>query len=266
MLFIIIGYGAVGRTIVKHFTGIKSKHQLLGILVRPESGPMVTKQLQKPIKTFTSIEEVIKAKPDLVVECAGQQALQQYGLSLLHSGIDLMIIATGALADDRFRCNLLEAGRKGGAKLHVPAGATAGLDGLGALKAGGLEKVTYISTKPCNAWKGTPAEVEFDLNNLNQPTQIFYGNAREAALKYPQNANLAATIALAGIGFEKTYISLIADPNAITNVGKIQANGNFGQMKVEIRGQPLKNNPKTSAVTAFSLIHAINSQENVINI
>ena len=264
MKLVIIGYGAVGQTIVKHFADVKSKNQLLGVLVRPESAPRVREKLLEPIKILTSIEEVITAKPEIVVECAGQQAFRQYGLTLLHSGIDLMIIATGALADDKFRGALIEAGRKSGAKIHVPAGATAGLDGLGALKAGGLEKVTYISTTPCNAWKGTPAEFEFELANLNQLTQIFYGNAREAALKYPQNANLAATIALAGIGFDKTCVSLMADPNAKINTGEIKATGNFGQMKIEMRGQPLKDNPKTSAVTAFSLIHAINRQKNSI--
>ncbi len=146
----------------------------------------------------------------------------------------------------------------------LPAGTTAGIDGLAALRVGGLDRVRYTSIKPPDAWKGTPAETEFNLGGLLQTTVIFGGSAGEAARLYPKNANLAATVALAGAGFDKTEIQLIADPAAKDNRSRIEAQGPFGELRVEMRGLPMPDNPKTSAVTAHSILHAIASRDSLI--
>ena len=86
------------------------------------------------------------------------------------------------------------------ARLLLPAGALAGIDGLCALRLGGLTAVKYISSKPPVAWAGTPAAARHQLAALQERTVIFSGTARDAARLYPKNANLAATVALAGLG------------------------------------------------------------------
>ena len=265
MKTVIIGLGAIGRMIVDRLAeGVPAEGggdvRLAGVAVRSSRATEARAELAPEIAVHTSAEEIVAARPDMVVECAGQQALRQYGEILLAAGLDLMVIATGALADSGYRARLLAAAEQGGARLHVPAGATAGLDGLGALKAGGLKKVTYVSTKPTHAWKGTPAEQSFDLDGLTEKTVIYEGRAEAAALDYPQNANLAATIAMAGAGFDDTFVRLVADPGAVINSGRIEAEGAFGHMVMEMRGKPMPDNPKTSAVTALSLIYALNKE------
>lgn len=260
MQTVIIGLGAIGRMVVDGLADNESPVRLLGVLVRPPRAAAAREELPPHVAVFTSAEEVVAARPDMVVECAGQAALKQYGETLLGGGLDLMVVATGALAGSDYRARLMAAAEKGGSRLHVPAGATAGLDGLGALRAGGLENVTYVSTKPSHAWKGTPAEQNFDLDALSEKTVIFEGRAEAAALDYPQNANLAATIAMAGAGFDNTIVRLVADPDAIINCGRIEADGKFGHMIMEMRGQPMASNPKTSAVTALSLIYALKKE------
>ncbi len=260
MQTVIIGLGAIGRMIVDGLADEKSKTRVTGVAARPARAAEARAELASGIAVFTTAEEIVAARPDMVVECAGQAALRQYGETLLAAGLDLMVVATGALADSGYRARLMAAAEKGGSRLHVPAGATAGLDGLGALKVGGLDKVTYVSTKPSHAWKGTPAEHNFELDSLGESTVIFEGRAEAAALDYPQNANLAATIALAGAGFDNTYVRLVADPNAMVNYGRIEAEGKFGHMVMEMRGKPMASNPKTSAVTALSLIYALNKE------
>ncbi len=260
MKTVIIGLGAIGRMVIDGLTENGSGVRLCGAAVRPARATEAREQLAPEVAVFTSVEEVISAQPDMVAECAGQAALRQYGEALLEAGIDLMIVATGALADGAYRARLLAAAETGSARLHVPSGATAGLDGLGALKAGGLEKVTYISTKPSHAWKGTPAEWNFNLEGLKKKTVIYEGRAEAAALDYPQNANLAATIAMAGAGFDNTFVRLVADPDAVVNSGRIEAKGAFGDMLMEMRGKSMPDNPKTSAVTALSLIHTLKKE------
>jgi aspartate dehydrogenase len=257
MRAVIIGLGAIGRMVVDRLAEGgpvegESDVCVAGVAVRPARAAEARAELAPEIAVYTSAEEIVAARPDMVVECAGQQALRQYGESLLAAGLDLMVVATGALADGEYRARLLAAAETGGARLHVPAGATAGLDGL--------EKVTYVSTKPCHAWKGTPAEANFDLDALAEKTVIYEGRAEAAALDYPQNANLAATIALAGAGFDKTFVRLVADPEAAINSGRIEAEGRYGHMVMEMRGQPMADNPKTSAVTALSLIYALRKE------
>src|SRR5699024_9145648 len=96
-----------------------------------------------------------------------------------------------------------------------------------------LAALPYQGIKPALAWLGTPAETVLDLHNLPEATVFFEGTAREAAQQYPQNANVAATIALAGMGFEKTQVQLIADPHAQHNQHRIEAQGGFGQLQFE---------------------------------
>ena len=93
---------------------------------------------------------------------------------------------------------------------------------------------------------------------------IFRGNARDAALTFPKNANIAATTALAGIGFEKTEIELVADPAVTQNVHRIAAEGVFGSMNVEINANPSPDNPKTSHMAALSIMRVLENRVSAI--
>jgi aspartate dehydrogenase len=188
----------------------------------------------------------------------GQEAVRSCAAGVLGSGTHLMIVSMGALASPGFLDELLAAAAPS-AQLPVPAGAIAGLDGLGALKLAGLNRVTYTSIKPPLAWRGTPAERILPLDALQERTIFFEGSAREAALNYPKNANLAATVALAGLGFDETRVQLVADPAAQGNTGRIEADSEIGTMTVVMAGRASAN-PKTSASTAFSLLHAIHTR------
>ena len=109
MQTVIIGLGAIGRMIVDRLAGEKSPVRLQGVLVRPARAAEAREELASDIAVFTSAEDVIEAKPDMVVECAGQAALKQYGETLLGAGLDLMVVATGALAESDYRANLMAA-------------------------------------------------------------------------------------------------------------------------------------------------------------
>src|SRR5260370_42132307 len=115
--------------------------------------------------------------------------------------------AMGALAGDAFWVSLQEAATR--SKILLPAGAVAGIDALAAARLGGLDKARYSSRKP-------PASLSGKLPS-DRERVVFEGNARDAALQFPKNANAAATIPLARIGFEKTEVRIIADPTLTQN-------------------------------------------------
>jgi len=178
-----------------------------------------------------------------------------HGPDILRRGTDLTTVSLGALADDEVLRRLQQAATEGGAKLHLVSGAIGALDCLRAARVGGLQGVTYIGRKPPRSWKGSPAETKLDLDALTAGAEThFDGSARDAATEYPRNANVAAAVALAGIGFDDTQVKLIADPDISENIHEIQAIGNFGQFSFEIRGLSLPDNPRSSALAAMSVI------------
>ena len=100
-----------------------------------------------------------------------------------------------------------------------------------------------------------------DLDNLMAGAEThFDGTARDAATDYPKNANVAAAVALAGIGFDKTQVKLIADPEISENIHEVHASGDFGRFSFEIRGQSLPDNPKSSALAAMSVISTLEQE------
>ena len=238
--------------------------QVVKVLVRPES---TTASLQLPEgATFVFSSDELLANPlDLVVECAGHSALKSIGAAVLASGTDLLIASVGALADASVEALLVLAAQNSGAKLRIPSGALGGLDVLGAAKLAGIDSVVYSSRKHPSAWKGTPAEKILDLDAMKEAVTFFTGDARTAALDFPQNANVAAAVAMSGIGFEKTQVELTADPSASGNTHVIHALGKFGEISVTIKGKTLANNPKTSMLAPLSLVRCLrNINESIV--
>lgn len=172
-------------------------------------------------------------------------------------GMDVLTVSLGALADTDLEQKLTEAARQGGAHLHLASGAIGGLDALRSAAAGQLASVTYTGRKPPQGWYGSPAESQTDLASLTEPFMHFSGTARAAALAYPKNANVAAAVALSGLGMDATQVELIADPSVSENIHEVTATGDFGQFTFRIAGQGLPDNPKSSALAAMSVVAAV---------
>ena len=189
-----------------------------------------------------------------------------YAAPVLEAGVDLVIVSTGSLADATLWEKVRAAALHSKAWLKMPAGALPGIDALAAGKMGGLSKVTLRSSKNPRAWKGTPAEQVVNLDTLTQAMPIFEGSARDAARLYPKNANVAATLSLAGLGLDATRVRLIADPAVTENIHEYEARGAFGEMRVTMRGKPLAENPKTSALTVLSALRFLDNRASPLTI
>lgn len=194
---------------------------------------------------------------DLVVECAGHAAIEEHVLPALSRGVPCLVASVGALSAPGMAQRLEEAARSGGTQVQLLPGAIGGIDALAAARVGGLDSVVYTGRKPPKAWKGTPAERECDLDSLTTAFRIFEGNAEQAARLYPKNANVAATLSLAGVGLQRTRVQLYADPAVTENVHHFEARGAFGSLELTLRGKPLAANPKTSALTVYSIVRAL---------
>jgi aspartate dehydrogenase len=181
-------------------------------------GPRIAKHAE----VFTDADAFLSQRYDLVVECAGHAAVKAYGTKVLGTGTDLLVVSIGSLTDDTLRNALRDAAEASGARLILCSGAIGGIDLLSAARLSGIESITYTSRKAPKAWKGTPAEKLIDLDNVTAETVFYEGTARAAARDYPQNANSAATIAIASVGLDNANVRLIADPAAPGNVHEFQ--------------------------------------------
>jgi aspartate dehydrogenase len=265
---LIIGMGGIGRH-VAHALQNDATRVRLSILVRRQYVAEVKQRVGEvaagDVQVVDQFEKLTDI-PELAVECAGHTAVADYGETCLTSGADFLVTSVGALTNAGLLHRLERASRTHIGKVLIPAGALAGIDALAAARLGGLERVRYTSRKLPLAWLGTPAEKMCDLGSLTTSTEFYTGNAGDAARLFPQNANVAATIALAGLGFERTEVSLSADPQAPGNVHIIEAEGGFGQLRVEIENKPLEDNPKTSALAALSVLRVIHNRIGAIQI
>lgn len=255
---LLIGFGAMGRTVHAALAS-NSRARVEFILETPQACAALQRELDPAINIVHSLES-LPVLPDLALECAGHEAVVKFVPDILGKGVDTIIASVGALAEPGLPERLEAAAIAGHAQLILVPGAIAGIDALSAASIRPLEAVTYTGRKPPQGWLGTPAEERVDLRALRTAAVIFEGNAREAARLYPKNANVAAMVALAGIGMERTRVSLIADPEVTRNTHTVHATGEFGELELKVANNPLPANPKTSALAAYSIIRAINNR------
>jgi aspartate dehydrogenase len=251
----LIGFGAIARTLLDVLAVEGTTPAATTVLVRPGAGANAAAARGLPVVTHAA--GLIAARPDLVIECAGREAVAAHVASCLGAGIDTVVASVGALADARLHEALLAAAREGGGRLILPAGAIGAIDLLSALRPSGIERLLYTGRKPPAAWAGTPAAAAMDLAALTAPATIFEGDARAAALAYPKNANVAATLALAGPGFAATEVRLVADPGIARNVHEVSVRAGAADFEIRIEGHPSPDNPRTSLATVYSLAREI---------
>ena len=256
-----VGFGAIGRSVLNRMaanTAVRITH-----VVVPAAH---VADAQAQAGDGVQVVSAVPADTQLLIECAGHAALTEHVVPALARGIECAVLSIGALSEPGLPEMLADAARQGGTQVHLLAGAIGGVDAIAAARIAGLTDVTYIGRKPPLSWSGTPAEAAFDLAAIAQPTVILEATAREAAHQYPKNANVAATVSLAGLGLDATRVRLVADPTVTENIHEIEVRGEFGEMRVTMRGKPLADNPKTSALTVLSALRFLNNRVSAVTL
>jgi aspartate dehydrogenase len=250
----LVGFGAIGQAIYQRLQG-DAHLQVTHVVVRAERVAAVQAQLAAHTAAVSAVPE----GATLLLECAGHSALVQHVLPALARGVECAVLSVGALAEPGLPERLSDAAQAGFTQVHLLSGAIGGIDALAAAKLAGLSSVRYTGRKPPLGWRGTPAEKVIVLDSITAPAIILEASARQAAALYPKNANVAAAVSLAGLGLDATQVRLIADPTVSENIHEIEATGAFGSIKIELRGKPLPENPKTSMLTVLSALRFLHN-------
>lgn len=256
----IIGAGNICRQVVEVLSPDTSSKErqgdsfLIAVLKRRDAGSGGAAGIHA---VFADIDDLLAWKPDLVVEAAGQDAVRQYAGVCLERGVPFLVSSVGALADEGLYMALQDAARQGKSRLLIPPGAIGGLDYVRAAALFDRTSVTYESRKPPSAWMPELRALGIDPDRVVEPLELFAGSADEAATRYPKNLNVAATLALAGVGMRDTLVRVIVDPNAPGNQHAIKLNGPAGTFVSRLANKPSPGNPKTSWIVSRSIVSTI---------
>src|SRR5262245_13658652 len=255
----IIGGGTIARLFIEHIRrGDLGRARIVAIAGRNERSRGRELARSSRIPFVVGARALLAKRPDVVVEAASHDAVREYGEPLLKQGIALIVLSCGALCDDALRGRLERAAGKSGAQLSVPSGGIGGLDALKAACVAGVDEVTIAVTKPPAAWKGIPyvERMNVDLDALREPRVLFEGAAREGVPHFPANVNIAAVLSMAGIGFDRTQLKVVADPALKHNTHYINVSGRTGRFSIKLENVPAPDNPKTAWLACYSALAA----------
>ncbi len=249
------GFGAIGRVVARRLDRGIEGLALAAVSARDTAraeATMASFARPVPVVPLASLWE----HADLVVECAPAALLRELVEPALAHGRHVMVLSCGALLDN---LDLVELAHRHGGRILVPSGALLGLDAVIAAAEGGISRVHMITRKPPRGLSGAPylEEHAIDIAGLSEPKRVFAGTAREAARGFPANVNVAAALALAGIGPDRTTIEIWADPSVTRNTHRIEVEAEAARFSMQIENVPTQENPRTGRITALSVIAAL---------
>ena len=245
----LIGYGAIGKHVEAALKAgnIENLELVAALVKRPRPEGLLT---HEPDRFFAHAF-------DAVAECAGHDAVCSHGQRVLERGADFLVTSVGAFTDTTLFERLLAAAKANGKRLILPSAGIGALDILSSAAVGGLDSVTVTVRKDPSAWKGTIAETMVDLDALKEPRTVFDGPVRVGAQLYPQNVNISAAAAIAGIGLDRTRVVIVADPTITTHIVELEAHGAFGHFTFREDVAVSEENLKTGKLVAMAMVKSV---------
>lgn len=246
------GIGAIGFPVARRLTQGLPGFRLAAVAARDArhaEARLATAGIGVPVVPLAELAR----HADIVVECLPPAQFRAIAEPAIAAGRVFMPLSAGALLEHG---DLVERARQAGARIIVPTGALLGLDAVRAAAEGVIRSVKMTTRKPPRGLAGAPylAERGISLERLAAPLKVFDGTAREGARGFPDNVNVAAALALAGIGGERTRLEIWADPALDRNTHLIEVDADSARFSMTIQNIPSAENPRTGRLTPLSVI------------
>jgi aspartate dehydrogenase len=250
----IAGLGTIGRAVARRLANGIPGLALAAIASRDQAKAAAWVASEGIVCPVLNLQ-ALPAHADIAVECAPAAILEDICRPMLEAGKKVMVISAGALLP---RPHLITLAAQSGGQIIVPTGALLALDAVTAAAEGKIESVTMVTRKPPKGLAAANYLVErgIAVDGLTKPLRVFSGTAREAAAGFPENVNVVAALALAGIGADATMIEIWADPSLSRNCHTIAVESDSARLSFSIENIPSEN-PKTGRITALSVIAAL---------
>ena len=246
MRITIVGCGAIGSKLAKAADDMDEVKRIYLVDIRRDLADKVAAGLKKAIVVDSIEDELYHC--DLVIEASSQEAAREVAPRVVSRGVDV-----------DYREALFQKAKEHESKIFIPTGALCGVDGLRSASGDEILSVTLTTTKGPKSLEGVQYLIDkgIDVYKLTEKTVVYEGPAREAVKIFPKNINVAATVSLMGIGFDRTKVKIILDPQATSNSHELHVEGNFGTSVAHTYNVPSPDNPKTSYLAVLSAISAL---------
>ena len=260
----IAGFGTIGRVVARHIEASKLPLTLAAVSAgdRARADAAMAK-LARPVPIVDTAELV--ALSDVIVDSAPTAAFRDIATATLDAGKTLVTVSGAALMQWP---EAIEIARANGGRIILATGALLGLDAVRAAAVGTIHSVTMVTRKPVKSLVKAEHVVRnrIDLTAITEPLKIFEGNAREGAIAFPANVNVAAALGLAGVGPERTRLEIWADPALERNTHRITVDSDSARFELAIENIPTDENPGTGRITAQSIVAVLNDLASPIRI
>ncbi|MCO6415117.1 aspartate dehydrogenase [Siccirubricoccus sp. KC 17139] len=246
------GLGAIGAHLARALDQGVEGLRLVAVAAGDQEKAKRTLAGFRAMPALVSLPELAE-RADIVVEAAPAAVFEQIAEAAIARGRIFVPSSVGALLP---RMHLVVRARESGARIVVPTGALLGLDAVRAAAEGEVASVTIQTRKPPRGLEGAPYLVEngIDVLSIATPTLVFKGNAFDAARGFPANVNVAAALALAGIGPERTMVEIWGDPGVTRNTHTIKVEAAAARLTMTIENVPSEENPRTGKITPLSIL------------
>lgn len=251
----IAGFGTIGRVVARHIEtselGLALTAVSAGDRTRAEAAMA---QLHAPVPILDTA--ALAASCDVIVDSAPTAAFRDIAETTLRAGKTLVTVSGAALMQWPEAVDLARAHN---GRIILATGALLGLDAVRAAAIGTIHSVTMVTRKPVKSLIKAEHVVrnQIDLSGLTAPLKIFEGSAREGAVAFPANVNVAAALGMAGVGPDRTRLEIWADPALQRNTHRIVVDADSARLELAIENVPTDENPGTGRITALSLVAAL---------
>lgn len=247
----IAGLGAIGLPLARAVDAGIEGLRLIGVAAQDRAkaeANLISFRAPPPVVSLADLAEA-----DIVVEAVPASVFERVALPAIEAGRIFVPSSVGALLP---RMHLVRRAQATGARILVPTGALLGLDAVRAAAEGPVESISIETRKPPGGLEGAPFLVQNEISvaGLTAPLCVFSGNALDAAAGFPANVNVAAALALAGIGPIRTRVEIWADPGVTRNIHTIRVEADAARFTMTIENVPSEANPRTGKMTALSVL------------
>ena len=247
----IAGLGAVGLPLARALDQGVEGLKLVSVASRDSAKALAAVSNFRTPPQVISLPELAEA--DIVVEAIPASIFERVAVPAVEAGRIFVPTSVGAMLP---RMHLVRLAVRTGARIVIPTGALLGLDAVRAAAEGPIESVSLETRKPPAGLDGAPylERNKIEVLGITQPMRVFVGNALDAATGFPANVNVAAALALAGIGPARTKVEIWADPRLTRNTHTIRVEAAAARFTMTIENVPSDENPRTGKLTWMSVL------------